>query len=58
MINREERRRMRLADRVGRHGHEYGKIAHILLFCKVDSRTNGGWILMGYRFAFVNDKNK
>ena len=49
---------MRLADRVGRHGHEYGKIAHILLFCKVDSRTNGGWILMGYRFAFVNDKNK
>ena len=49
---------MRLADRVERQGREYSETAHILLFCKVDSRTNGGWILMGYRFAFVNDKNK
>ena len=33
---------MQLADRVERHGRKYSEIAHILLFCKVDSRTNGG----------------
>ena len=40
MINREERWRIRLADRVEQQGREYGEIAHILLFYKLESHTN------------------